>query len=79
MVRAEEGNGRKEEMTDKILPDDLTDELTDLIIRMLAIVTMIILERIRTTNPTAILRTLLSLILPKSINSYTKGLDKPQI
>jgi hypothetical protein len=45
MVRAEEGNGRKEEMTDKILPDDLTDELTDLIIRMLAIVTMIILER----------------------------------
>jgi hypothetical protein len=31
LVRTEEGNRREEEMTDKILPDKLTDKLSDLI------------------------------------------------
>lgn len=31
MVRTEEGNRRKEEMTDKVLPDEITDKLAGLI------------------------------------------------
>jgi hypothetical protein len=31
MVRTEEGNRRKEEMTDKVLPDEITDKIAGLI------------------------------------------------